>query len=127
MSLFSQKKPANPPAKKARAGKSTKSAAKVVPSVNRDLFAVLVSPRVTEKAMRSSEKNVYTFEVARSATKYDVRDAIKSLYGVTPVKINIVNKTPRQFKVSATRRTRTERGMKKAYVYLKKGDTISLI
>lgn len=93
----------------------------------RDLSGVLYSPRVTEKAMRGSERNVYVFEVARSATKFHVRDAVKQFFGVTPVKVNIVNKTPRQFKSAATRRTKTEHGMKKAYVYLKKGDTISLV
>ena len=45
--------------------------------------------------MRGSEKNVYVFEVARSATKFDVHDAVKQFFNVTPVKINIVNKSPR--------------------------------
>lgn len=100
-----------------------------VPSaiVSRDLSSVLRSPRVTEKAMKQSEKNVYTFEVSRSASKFDVRDAVKQFYGVTPVKINIVNKTPRQFKSRAKGRTMTAKGMKKAYVYLKEGDSISLV
>lgn len=116
MALFSQKKTA---AGKPKAATKTGT---TLASAN-----VLISPRVTEKAMRQSEGNVYAFEVARTATKYEVRDAIKALYGVTPMKINIVNKTPRQFKHANTRRLRTEHGIKKAYVYLKKGDTISLI
>ncbi len=117
MALFSQKKTA---AKKVKAA-APKSDATFNSS------AVLLSPRVTEKAMRQSEQNVYAFKVARSASKYDVRDAVKALYGVTPVKVNIVNKAPRQFKHANTRRVRTEHGIKKAYVYLKKGDTLSLI
>ena len=116
MALFSQKKTT---AKKDKAATSNVASA--------DLSRVLVAPRVTEKAMRASEGNVYAFEVLRSSTKYEVRDAVKALYGVTPVKVNIVNKVPRQFKHANTRRTRTEHGMKKAYVYLKKGDTLSLI
>ena len=119
MALFSQKKT---DAKKVKAAASKPEA-----NVSANLSRVLVAPRITEKAMRSSEKNVYAFEVARSATKYEVRDAVKALYGVTPVKINIVNKAPRQFKHANTRRIRTEHGIKKAYVYLKKGDSLSLI
>lgn len=95
--------------------------------VARNLSGVLRAPLITEKAMRSSERNVYVFDVDRGATKFDVRDAVKQAFGVTPVRVNVVNKTPRQIKSSATRRTKTERGMKKAYVYLKKGDSISLV
>lgn len=119
MALFSQKKTT---AKKEKKTVSTSGA-----DVSRDLSFVLRSPRITEKAMKMSEKNVYSFEVARSATKFDVREAVKTFYGVTPVRINIVNKTPRQFKSRSKGRVMTEHGMKKAYVYLKKGDSLSLI
>src|SRR5690606_30137403 len=117
MALCSQKKTA---AKKVKAAAPHSDAAC-------GSSAVLQSPRVTGLGMGQSEQNVYAFKVARSASKYDVRDTVKALYGVTPVKVNIVNKAPRQFKHANTRRVRTEHGIKKAYVYLKKGDTISLI
>lgn len=123
MALFSQKT-AN---KKTASAPKKEKKTEAVSAQSRDLSSVLYAPRVTEKAMRGSEKNVYVFEVARSATKFDVRDAIKQFYNVTPVKINIVNKSPRQFKSATTRRLKTEHGMKKAYVYLKKGDSISLM
>ena len=124
MALFSQKT-ANK--KATSAPKKEKKTEAVSATSTRDLSSVLYAPRVTEKAMRGSENNVYVFEVARIATKFDVRDAIKQFYNVTPVKINIVNKSPRQFKSATTRRMKTEHGMKKAYVYLKKGDSISLM
>lgn len=123
MALFSQKT-AN---KKATSAPKKEKKTEAVSAQSRDLSSVLYAPRITEKAMRGSEKNVYVFEVARNATKFDVRDAVKQFFNVTPVKINIVNKSPRQFKSAATRRLRTEHGMKKAYVYLKKGDSISLM
>ena len=100
-------------------------ASKALPT-DRDLDSVIIKPRITEKAVGKSEHNVYTFVVACSATKYDVRDAIKAHFGVTPVKVNIVNKTPRQYKSRSKGRILTEKGMKKAYVYLKSGDTIDL-
>ena len=121
MALFSQKK------KTEKKAKVVKDPSKVSTPSLTDLSKILVSPRITEKAMKQSEKNVYTFEVARLATKYEVRDAVKQFFGVTPVKVNIVNKAPRQYKSASTRRLKTERGIRKAYVYLKKGDTISLV
>lgn len=121
MALFSQKKKTE---KKVMSKKEVSAADKVVA---RDLSSVILIPRVTEKAMKQSEKNVYVFKVAANATKTDVSLAVKQHFGVTPVKVNIVNKTPRQYKHAGTRRLRTERGMRKAYVYLKKGDSISLV
>ncbi len=94
---------------------------------DRDLASVLIQPRITEKAVGLGEKNVYTFIVRKDATKYDVRDAVKALFNVTPVKVNIVNKSSRQVMSRAKGRRLTEKGMKKAYVYLKDGDSISLV
>jgi large subunit ribosomal protein L23 len=96
-------------------------------STDFDLSAVIASPRITEKAVGLSEKNVYTFVVKKDATKHQVRNAIKSLYNVTPVKINIVNKKPAKRMVGSRGREKHVAGMKKAYVYLKKGDTINLV
>jgi large subunit ribosomal protein L23 len=92
-----------------------------------NLSSVLVNPRITEKAVRQNENNVYTFVVRRDATKYTVADAVKALFKVTPVKVNIVNKTPRQFMSGGKGRVVSEKGMKKAYVYLKKGDRIDIV
>lgn len=93
---------------------------------DRNLAAVLIRPLITEKAVMQNDKRVYTFMVAKSATKYSVSDAVIALYKVTPVKVNIVNKKPRS-EVSGSRgRAVAVAGYKKAYVYLKPGDTISL-
>jgi len=92
-----------------------------------NLDAVILGPRITEKAVGISEQNVYTFNVRRDATKFQVRDAVKALYNVTPVKVNIVNKAPAKRMVGMRNRTKHVKGIKKAYVYLKKGDSISLV
>jgi len=95
--------------------------------LDRNLSAIIARPRITEKAMLGTDKNVYTFEVLQGATKHDVRDAIKELYKVTPLKINIVNKKPRTYISRMRGRTREEKGLRKAYVYLKEGDRIDLV
>jgi large subunit ribosomal protein L23 len=94
---------------------------------DRNLALVLKAPRVTEKSVKLGDQHVYTFVVNEAATKTLVRDAVKATFGVTPVKVNIVNKKARRTASRKLGRTVSVQGMKKAYVYLKKGDTINLI
>lgn len=97
------------------------------PLVRKNVTAAIVKPRITEKTAILGDKNVYTFEIKKGATKFDVRDAIKALYNVTPVRINIVNKQPRHSMSRSRGRDMMESGLRKAYVFLKKGDRIELV
>jgi len=123
MALFSRDKKEN----KEEAKTAPKQAKAATVALDRDLSSVILSPRITEKAVGQNDKNVYSFIVSRTATKYTVSDAVKALFKVTPVKVNIVNKSPRQFMSRSKGRVQSEKGMKKAYVYLKKGDRIDLV
>lgn len=122
MALFSRKKEA-----KVEATEAPTKPVTAARSTDRDLSSVIMRPRITEKAVSMSEQNVYTFVVKRDATKHAVRDAVKALYDVTPVKINIVNKRPATRMVGSRNREKHVPGLKKAYVYLQKGDTINLV
>lgn len=109
---------------------TTEKKASVAPKAlktDHNLDSVLMHPRLTEKSVLMGEKNVYTFEVRKDATKFQVRDAVKAFYNVTPVKVNIVNKKPAKRLQGSRGKMVHEKGMKKAYVYLKKGDTINLV
>ncbi len=92
-----------------------------------DSTSVIMKPHITEKAAVLTDQNVFTFLIRKGATKYEVRDAVKKLYNVTPVKVHIVNKVPRHYMSRSKGRKMMEEGMRKAYVYLKKGDRIELI
>ena len=94
---------------------------------DRNVAAVLVKPLITEKAVNLNSNSVYTFMVVKNATKYSVASAVTALYKVTPVKVNIVNKKPTSTMSRAKGRSVAVAGYKKAYVYLKKGDTITLV
>lgn len=83
---------------------------------------VLLKPRVTEKASLLQLGNVYAFEIAVNATKPEVFKAVKDIHKVTPLRINIV-KNPAK-KVFFKGKKGSVAGVKKAYVLLKKGDTI---
>lgn len=82
-------------------------------------------PRITEKSAIGAEKGIYTFNVAVTANKAEIKKAIKMLYGVTPVKVAITQRTSK-VKVRRGKLSATQSG-KKAVVYLKKGDTITFI
>lgn len=86
----------------------------------------ILRPRITEKASIQSEKNnVYVFEVAKSANKHTVLTAFVEMYKVTPVRINIAKIAPKA--VFSRGKAGVKSGGKKAYIYLKKGDTIEII
>jgi large subunit ribosomal protein L23 len=87
---------------------------------------IIIRPRITEKSgIMSENSSVYTFEVRRNATKPMIAQHIKFLYKVSPIKVRIVNLPAKRVFV------RGKRGMsnavKKALVFLKKGDKIDFV
>ncbi len=122
MGIFSNKKKATPAKAEAKKEKTAKSEVKVTTfSANN----VLIAPRITEKAARVSDDRVYTFDVAPRATKTDIIKAIKAVYNVTPIKVN-VSSIPTK-RVYRQKHIGVKRGGRKAYVFLKKGDKIEFI
>ncbi len=69
-----------------------------------------------------AEKNVHVFQIAPDATKKEVMEAIKIYYKVTPVKVNIVKNPAKDVFIRGKKGTKA--GVKKAFVYLKKGDKL---
>ena len=59
--------------------------------INESLFAVLRAPKVSEKTARIAESNQYVFEVAKTATKGDVKAAIEHLFNVKVLAVNVAN------------------------------------
>lgn len=87
---------------------------------------IIIRPRITEKAALVAETlGAYVFEVTKKATKGNVAKAIKEIYKVTPVKVNIVNLPAK--KIVSKGKTGHGKQIKKAIVYLKKGEKIELV
>jgi len=84
---------------------------------------LLKGTRITEKSAIQAERGVYTFNVARTANKNELKKAINFVYGVTPERISITQIAEK----NVTRRgiVSTKQGGKKAVVHLKKGDKIT--
>ncbi len=60
---------------------------------------IIIRPIITERSTSDSALGKYTFEVATSATKTEVRQAVEKLFGVKVLKVNSTNydgKTKRQ-------------------------------
>ena len=85
---------------------------------------VIIRPIVSEKSYDLMEQNRYTFEVAKTAKKEQIAQAVSEVFGVTVTKVNTMNVSGKP------RRLRYNRGLsrswKKAIVTLKDGDTIDL-
>ena len=86
------------------------------------LASVIKKPVYTEKS--SMIDNKYAFVVDRAAEKGDIKKAIESLFGVDVTKVNVVNYKPIEKFVG--RRKGVIKSYKKAYVTIKKGQSISL-
>ena len=91
-----------------------------------DLTHILKHARITEKATMHQSSGVYTFDVASSATKRDVLRAVQLLYKVRPVKVAMVKVPAKKVRNMKSGRIGIKKGGKKAYVYLKEGETIQI-
>lgn len=92
----------------------------------RDLSHVLKHPRITEKATMHQGDSVYTFDIAERATKRDIIAAVRAIYKVTPRKVAIVSVPSKARRSMRTGQSGVSKGGKKAYVYLRKGKTITI-
>ena len=79
---------------------------------------------VTEKSAANAEKGIYTFKVAKSANKIQIKDAVEKAFNVHVVNVNTLNTKAKRKRVG--RYTGYTKTYKKAYVTLKDGDKIEL-
>jgi large subunit ribosomal protein L23 len=87
-------------------------------------YDVIVSPAITEKSTMASEQNQVVFNVAKSATKPEIKAAVEALFGV---KVTAVNTLVRKGKVKRFRGTIGRQGnVKKAIVTLVDGQSIDV-
>lgn len=93
-------------------------------SAKAEHYDVIVKPIITEKATMASESGAVVFQVAKTATKPVIKEAVEALFGV---KVKAVNTTITKGK---TKRFRGQPGVrsdvKKAYVTLEDGQTIDV-
>jgi large subunit ribosomal protein L23 len=86
---------------------------------------VLLRPVISEKSTLETERNNYTFAVARDANKFLIKSAVEAEFKVTVLSVRVISVRPKQ-----KRRGRRTMGMvpgwKKAVVTVAPGDKIEL-
>lgn len=84
----------------------------------------LIAPWLSEKALIGTEKGIYVFQIPLRATKDEVQKAVERIYKVVPTRVNVVNVRGKSKQLRNRRGYGVRAKRRKAYVYLKKGDTI---
>lgn len=131
------KKPAKAKATKAKAEKKEKGEKKAtkakkettakkssVTPTSAKLGNLISRPVITEKSTMLAEQGTYVFFVDGSANKILVKQAIREVYGVTPTRVRTSIQKGKVVRWGRVSGKRTD--LKKAFVTLKKGDTIDL-
>ena len=86
-------------------------------------FKTINNILVTERAYSlASETNTYVFDVSLEATKDEIRNAVKDIYDVKPLRVrtSILRGKTKRTKKGLTKRP----NVKKAFVTLATGDTL---
>ena len=94
----------------------------------KEAVSILNQALLTEKAtMLSANLNKYSFTVAPSATRTNVKHAVEKTFGVKVLSVNTMNVKPKS-KRDRTRRNKQgfTSGFKKAIITLQAGDSIDL-
>ncbi len=54
-------------------------------------YDIIVRPIITEQSMEAIDLKKYVFEVARDATRADVKKAVEEIFGVKVASVNTLN------------------------------------
>ncbi len=82
---------------------------------------------LSEKAYAQMTKSIYSFKVDSRATKKEIASAVKKQFSVEVKKVNVIIQSSSRRKITGTRKEVEILGGKKAIVYLKAGQTISML
>lgn len=85
---------------------------------------VIKKPIISEKSYNLGSLNKYMFEVSQETNKQEVKKALKELYKVDAISVNVSHRKPKTSRIG--RQTRTKPGKKIVIVTLKKDQKIEL-
>ena len=87
---------------------------------------VILRPVVSEKSYGLLEEGVYTFVVAPKASKTEIRVAVETIFDVSVLKVNTLNRKGKRTRDRRTGRWVRNSDQKRARVTLVEGDSIDL-
>ena len=53
----------------------------------KSVYDIVIRPIITEQSMEDQDIKKYVFEVAKNATKVEIRKAVEEIFGVTVLKV----------------------------------------
>ena len=56
----------------------------------KSVYDIVIRPVITEQSMEDLDIKKYVFEVAKNATKIEIKKAVEEIFGVTVLKVNTV-------------------------------------
>ena len=80
----------------------------------------------SEKAYKQMTSGIYTFVVAQSAKKKQIKKLIENQFSVKVKKVNKAKFAPKRKRIAKSRKTTAVGGGKKAIVYLREGQEIAM-
>lgn len=87
-------------------------------------YDVIVAPHITEKSTLVSEHNAVVFQVAKAASKPEIKAAVEALFDVSVTGVNTIVQKGKTKRWKGTPYKRSD--IKKAIVTLKDGDSIDV-
>jgi large subunit ribosomal protein L23 len=91
-------------------------------SIKSDPRQVIIRPIISERSYDLINLNRYTFEVAKTANKIEIGQAVEAIFDVKVVKVNTMNVNGKPKRVRYAKGL--TRSWKKAVVTLAEGDSI---
>ena len=82
-----------------------------------NVYDIIIRPVITERAMADVANKKYVFEVAKTAGKVEIKNAVETAFGVKVKDVNTLNVRGKAKRMGAGR-PGTTRSWKKAYVQL---------
>jgi large subunit ribosomal protein L23 len=87
--------------------------------------SVLLKPVISEKSVMETERNNYTFAVAKDANKFQIKAAVEEQFKVDVLGVRVLTVKPKQ-KRRGRRQMGTVPGWRKAVVTIAAGQKIEL-
>jgi large subunit ribosomal protein L23 len=93
--------------------------------VTRTVHDVLIRPVISEKSVAQTERNNYTFAVARDANKFQIKAAVEAEFKVDVLGVRVLTVKPKE-KKRGRRTPGMVPGWRKAVVTIAEGQKIEL-
>ena len=90
----------------------------------KDYTDVIYSPVITEKSMSNQQLGIYTFKVAKTANKTQIKQAIEAAFNVSVTNVNTLNTKPKKRRVG--KHAGFTKTYKKAIITLAEGQSIEI-